>query len=119
MNTSLEMEDLIGLFESEPNGEYSDDTPWQYQQVSFLTKRDNETLSVQISESIGEIKILWRNELKILTKISLTDMDSFSVHTQKSDEFLSVNGALGDYAISLKLRLKPCISVEFNQVRDF
>jgi len=44
-------------------------------------------------------------------------MDSFSVHTLKNDEFLSVNGEFDDYATSLKIRLKPFISIEFKHAR--
>ena len=110
-----EEHELIGFFESEPELLDTDDIPWVYNEVKFTTKRGEDEVVVKIYASSGEFSVLWKNTDRQLLAMKLIHLEIITVELQHNDEFLTVVGMYSDYAVMLKLRLKPVVAVEFEQ----
>ncbi len=110
-----EEHELIGFFESEPELLDTDDIPWVYNEVKFTTKRGEDEVVVKIYASSGEFSVLWKNTDRQLLAMKLIHLEKITVELQHNDEFLTVVGMYSDYAVMLKLRLKPVVAVEFEQ----
>ena len=100
--------EFIGFFESEPI--FS-----SYHEVQFFVKRGDDEVAVDIYAPSGKFKITWKNSDRQLISMKLTQLDFISIDSLSKDELLTVSGTFSDGSIILKLRLKPFVSVEFDQ----
>ncbi len=109
--------ELMSLFESEPELLDGSDKPWIYNEVKFTAIRGDDKIVVQIYASFGQLSISWEKNGNQQLRIKLIELDKITVEKQYRDEFLTAVGTYADKSVLLKLRLKPSISVEFEEQR--
>ena len=51
--------------------------------------------------------------------MKLTDLDKITINLQSNDEFLTAVGMISDNSVMVKLRLKPVVAVEFEQLCSY
>lgn len=110
--------ELIGFFEREPELAVPD-TPWCYNNLRFYLSRGEDHLLCEIEPACGELKILWRQGGLIRTSLRLNNLKSMSIHLSKDDEHMIVSDPEDNPHTLLKLRLKPCISIELECWHEF
>nr|WP_315468684.1 hypothetical protein [uncultured Undibacterium sp.] len=111
-----ENHELIGFFEIEPRIVGPDTIPWEYQELTFVTQRGDDEVIVIIGASFSEFSISWRRLGKQLIQMTLIQLDSIRIEMQHNDEFLMASGVVADHTALLKLRLKPEVAIEFEQL---
>ena len=111
-----ENHELIGFFEAEPLITGSDTIPWEYQEFTFVTQRGDDEVIVRIGASFSDFSLSWRRLGKQLIQMTLIELDSIRIEMQHNDEFLMASGVVTDHTALLKLRLKPEVAIEFEQL---
>jgi len=107
-----EPSDLISLFECEPLSD-APGSPWEVSELKFNLDRGVDSLFVSIYAPSEMLKICWKQNGRLRTKLEYRKVSNLAVHTLKNDEFLSASRETGEL---LKLRIKPEISIEIVNV---
>ncbi len=112
-----EEHELIAFFECEP--QLADtEVVWAYNDLRFTTVREPDKVVVEIAAGWGELAIRWEKAGQQLVWLKLINLEKLGVEMQRGDELLVATGTHGDQNATLILRLKPFVSITFEQERS-
>ncbi|MFS1515896.1 hypothetical protein V1503_05145 [Bacillus sp. SCS-151] len=110
--------DLIDIFECEPVLlDENDDIPWFYNKLRFVLKRHDNILEFEISPSISQINLRWKNNNQLLISLTLEDVKGLLIEKKGGYELFRVifeERVVNDLIITTK----PHITLEWGTNRN-
>ena len=117
-----EPEDLIWLFEGEPDYPYAEDErragyelgwrePWPYTRVIFRLSRDGRSVLLDLEPGYEQVRLQIRDAESEVVDLLLRQVSGMAIDRSKGQELLRLDFAESFNGRSLWLRLKPEISL--------